>query len=230
MLLLALVGFVSLFWSHCAFAQAVSPVIVEYKVKAEGRFALTNRTLVPMAVVLEPQSFSITPDGKGVFRPLDANIHVKLSTMSFRLDPGQTYYVFYKAEADKLPAWFTVYSVFSSLQHTSGLDVRIMLPHTVYIYPKKPLTKQQVQVKQAIWLEKSKRIVCELENNGPDLERVKEVRITPGGESATAAGFPLLPGGHRHLEVLWNEKEPPQTLLVRFEHFTLKQSLSAGDQ
>lgn len=150
--------------------------------------------------------------------------------MSFRLDPGQTYYVFYKAKADKLPAWFTVYSIFSSLQHSSGLDVRIMLPHTVYLYPKKPLTKQQIEVKQAAWFEKSKRIVCELENNGPDLERVQEVRVTPGGESATAAGFPLLPGGHRHIEVSWNEKEPPQTLLIRFEHFTLKQSLSAGDQ
>jgi hypothetical protein len=219
----------SLLWSS-AFAQSVQPVISEYKVKASGKFALTNNTLTPMAVVLEPKSFSITPDGNGVYRPLDPDIHVELSAMSFRLDPKQTYYVFYKARADKLPAWFTVYSVFSSLQHSSGLDVRILLPHTVYLYPKTPLREREVHVSQAAYLVKSKKIVCDLQNDGVDLGRVQEVRVTSGHESATAAGFPLLPGGQRHVEVSWNGQEPPQVLLLRFEHFTLKQSLSTSDE
>lgn len=222
-----------LLWCSVGIAQTVSPVIVEYKVKAEGRFALTNNTLTPMAVVLEPKSFRITPDGDGVYRPLDSDIHLQLSTMSFRLDPGQTYYVFYKAKADKLPAWFTIYSVFSSLHHKSGLNVRILLPYTVYIYPKKPLEngKDEVHVKQAVYLTQSKKIICDLENNGPDIERVQEVRIMSSGhESETAAGFPLLPGGRRHFEVSWKKKEPPQTLVFQFEHFTLKQPLSTGDQ
>jgi hypothetical protein len=120
-----------------AIAQTVEPVISEYGVNADGKFALTNGTLIPMVVVLEPKSFSITPDGQGVFRPLDHDIHVDLSAMSARLEPGQTYYVFYKAYADRLPAWFTVYSTFSSLQHGPSMDVRIMLPHTVYLYQKK---------------------------------------------------------------------------------------------
>jgi hypothetical protein len=150
--------------------------------------------------------------------------------MSFRLDPKQTYYVFYKASADKLPAWFTVYSVFSSLQHSSGLDVRILLPHTVYLYPKTPLREREVHVSQAAYLVKSKKIVCDLQNDGVDLGRVQEVRVTSGHESATAAGFPLLPGGRRHVEVSWNGQEPPQVLLLRFEHFTLKQSLSTSDE
>jgi hypothetical protein len=208
----------------------VQPVIQEYKVKAEGKFALTNNTLTPMAVVLEPKSFSITPDGNGVYRPLDPGIHVELSTMSFRIEPKQTYYVFYKARADKLPAWFTVYSVFSSLQHGSGLDVRILLPHTVYLYPKKPLQEREVHVSQAAYLAKSKKIVCDLQNDGVDLGRVQEVRVTSGRESATAAGFPLLPGGRRHVEVSWTGKEEPQILLLRFEHFTLKQPLSTSNE
>jgi len=212
-----------------ALAQTVQPVIVEYKVKASGKFALTNNTLTPMAVVLEPKSFSITPDGNGVYRPLDPDIHVQLSAMSFRLEPKQTYYVFYKAMADKLPAWFTVYSVFSTLRHSSGLDVRILLPHTVYIYPKKPLQENEVHVSQAAYLVTSKRIVCDLQNGGADLGRVQEVRATSGHESATAAGFPLLPGSLRHVEVSWNGKEPPQMLLIRFEHFTLKQPLNTGN-
>jgi hypothetical protein len=52
-------------------AQTITPVIMEYTGKAGGRFELTNDTLTPMAVVLEPRSFSIGPDGKGLFRALD---------------------------------------------------------------------------------------------------------------------------------------------------------------
>ncbi len=215
----------------CAFAQTVAPVIVEYKGKAEGRISLVNNTTLPMAVVLEPQSFSITPEGKGIYRPLDPDIHVKLSAMSFRIDPGQTYYVFYSATADKLPAWFTVYSVFSSAQHRPGLDVRILLPHTVYIYPKKSKAKENVQLTRAVYVAKSGKIICDLENNSPDLARVQEVHVTGADRlSASAAGFPLLPGGRRHLEVDWNESQPPQAIVLKLEHSTIKQDISTSGQ
>jgi hypothetical protein len=223
-------GLALLFCGCCAYAQTVSPVIVEYKVKASGRIALTNNTLVPLAVVVEPKSFSITADGNGVYRPLDPDIHLKLSAMSFRIDPGQTYYVFYSAKADKLPAWFTIYSVFSSEHHTSGLDVRILLPHTVYLYPKKQISKDEIAVDQAAWNAASSKLVCDIENRGPDLERVQEVRIEAGPHSETAPGFPLLPGGKRHLELSWSEKEPPQTIRFQLEHSTLQQAVSSGGQ
>ena len=208
-------------------AQTVSPVIVEYKVKADGRFALTNNTLTPMAVTLEPRSFSITPDGNGVYRPLDTGIHVQLSAMSARIDPGQTYYVFYKAKADTLPAWFTIYTTFSSLKRTGSLDVRILLPHTVYIYPKKQQSKDVVQVKEAAYAAASGKIVCDLENVSSDLERVQEVRVTSKSGSTTAAGFPMLPGGQRHLEVPWHEAEAPTEIQFRMEHSTLNLALTA---
>jgi hypothetical protein len=214
----------------CGWAQTVSPVIVEYKAKAEGRISLVNNTLVPLAVVLEPKSFSITPDGNGVYRDLDPEIHLKLSSMSFRIDPGQTYYVFYSATADKLPAWFTVYAVFSKLQHAQGLDVRILLPHTVYIYPKKPLSKtSQVAFKNAVEYGGGK-VVFDLTNSGPDLTRVREVKITSGSKSVASAGFPLLPGEERHVEVKWTEAEPPETLELDFDHATMKQPIHAGGQ
>jgi hypothetical protein len=209
-----------------AIAQTVEPVISEYGVNADGKFALTNGTLTPLVVVLEPKSFSITPDGQGVFRPLDHDIHVDLSAMSARLEPGQTYYVFYKAYADRLPAWFTVYSTFSSLQHGPSMDVRIMLPHTVYLYQKKRLAKEEINIASATWEPGAKKIVCDVENRGFSLVRVQEVSITGPHTSESTAGFPLLPAGRRHLELSWDEKQPPETLQLRFERFTLKQSLA----
>jgi hypothetical protein len=221
-------GLVLLLCGCCASAQTVSPVIVEYKVKASGRIALTNNTLLPMAVVLQPKSFSINPDGNGVYVPLDPAINLKLSSMSFRIDPGQTYYVFYSAKADKLPAWFTIYSIFSSLHHTSGLDVRILLPHTVYLYPKKQFGKNEIVVDQVAWNAASGKLICDIENRGPDLDRVQQVRIEAGAQSETAAGFPLLPGGKRHLELTWSEKEPPQNVRFQLEHSMVQQAVSSG--
>ena len=210
------------------FAQTVQPVISEYQVKADGKFALTNGTLTPMVVVLEPKSFSITPDGHGIFRSLDQYIHVELSAMSARLEPGQTYYIFYKAHADQLPAWFTVYSTFSSEQHHPGLDVRIMLPHTVYLYQKHPLNKEEINIPTATWQAASKTIVCDVENHGTSLARVQEVRMSGPHASESSGGFPLLPLGRRHLELSWDEKQPPDSLEFRFEHFTLKVPIVPG--
>jgi hypothetical protein len=214
----------------CTYAQIVSPLIEEYKGKAEGRIALTNNSLVSMAVVLEPRSFSINPDGTGVYRPLDPGIKVELSSMSFRINPGQTHYVFYKAKAKRLPSWFTIYSTFSAVGQKSGLDVRILLPHTVYIYPKKPKSKDDiVEVKQAAYLRKMGKIVCDLANNTVDLERVEEVRVVSDSRSITSPGFPLLPGTRRRLELDWKETDPPRNLVLHMDRSTIKLKLSTAD-
>lgn len=212
-------------------AQAVSPLIQEYKGKAEGMIALTNNSTAPMAVVLEPRSFTTTPDGNGVYRPLDPRIHLQLSSMSSRIDPGQTYYVFYKAKAATLPAWFTIFSTFSSVGHRSDVDIRIVLPHTVYIYPNKSHSKDDlVEVKQAEFFRETGKIVCEIANDTADLERVEEMRVVSNSSSITSPGFPLLPGTKRHVEVDWKQKDLPRNLVLRMDRSTVKLQLSEDDQ
>ncbi len=219
-----------LFQGTIAPAQTVQPVIVEYTGKAAGRFQVTNTSLAPMAVVLEPKSFSIGPDGKGKFRPLDPTIHVDLSTMSFRLEPQQSYYIFYKAHADTLPAWFTVYAVFSPVAKEDGLKLRIMLPHTVYLYQKKPVAKDAIRIQQAVYRASTNTVVCDLLNPSSSLVRVQEVHVVGGKESVQADGFPLLPGSPRHLEITWKQPDPPSYLLLRFPHFVLKEPLNVTNE
>ena len=216
-----------LLFSTSLLAQSIQPVIVEYTGKADGKVALTNNSLSPMVVVLEPKSFSITPEGKGIFRTLDSDIHVELSSMSVRLQPKQTYYVFYKATADKLPAWFTLYATFSSPQHTNGLDVRMMLPHTVYLYQKQPIAENDVQVKDLSYNPEMRRLTCEIENDSTALARVQNVRATGDGASGDASGFPLLPGASRHIEMSWKDSLPPKEIVFRFKRFSLKRSVPA---
>jgi hypothetical protein len=219
------------FWPGATmFAQTIQPVISEYTVKADGRFDLTNDTLTPVAVVLEPKSFSIGLDGKGTFRPLDPSIHVELSTMSVRLEPHQTYYVFYKAHANTLPAWFTVYAVFSPIQKGDGVKVRIMLPHTVYLYQKKTIAKEAIDVQNVAYLTGRDTIVCDLDNLSPSLVRVQEVSVAGGKAPVLANGFPLLPHSPRHLEIPWKQASPPSYVVLHFPHFDVKEPVSVKDQ
>jgi hypothetical protein len=207
-------------------AQTVQPTIMEYGTKADGRFAVTNNTNDPMTVVIEPKSFSIAPDGRGTFRALDRGIKVELSTMSVKLQPMQTYWVFYKASAEKYPAWFTVYSSFTGIHRGAALQVRFMLPHTVYLYQKEALAQGSVEVTKVKYLVQQKKLVVDLENKGTALGRVQEVQLSgPRGDPAVMAGFPLLPGLHRHLEIPWENDAPPTNLRIRFDHFTLRPAL-----
>lgn len=211
------------------FGQTVQPVITEYKGTADGRLLLTNNTLKPMVVVLEPKSFSIDQNGKGQFRHLDPGINVQMSSTSVKLQPKQSYYVFYKASAETLPSWFTIYAAFTAVEHSSGVDLRILLPHTVYLYQKEPIPQSDVHVMDAVYSLKTKRLVCDLENGGVSLARVQEVQAK-GNRTATGfAGFPLLPGGKRRIEMEWPEKTPPSEITLRFEHFTIKQPVTTGD-
>src|SRR5258708_28144372 len=76
-------------------AQTVRPVINELGNPAKGRVEYVNDSLTPLNVVLEAKSFTVSETGEIAYRPLDANIHLKRSATSFRIQPQQTYYVFY---------------------------------------------------------------------------------------------------------------------------------------
>jgi hypothetical protein len=208
-------------------AQTISPVIVEATGKVSGKVELTNDTLNPMAVVLEAKSFDIGPDGRGIFRPLDAVIRLQLSSTSFILQPKESYYIFYKASSEKLPTWFTVYAVFESIQKSPGLKVRIMLPHTVYLYQKRAPSRDAIQVKQAVYDKQRDKVVCDIQNTSGSLIRAQALHVVGNKADVVSGGFPLLPNSPRHLEIDWKQKGAPDYLLLHFPHFDVKEPLSA---
>ena len=208
-----------------ALAQTVSPLIVEATGKTSGKIELSNNTLVPMAVVMQPKSFDIDEEGVGVYRPLDAGIHLKLSATSFLLQPQESQYVFYKVGADKLPVWFTVYATFESVQKNPGLKVRIMLPHTVYLYQKGAIGKEAIHVRESVYDRQHRKIICEIENVSQSLIRVQAAQASGDKALVTIGGFPLLPNRPRHIEVEWKQRVPPESLLLRFPHFVVKEPI-----
>jgi hypothetical protein len=127
-------------------AQTVRPLIDENIVKAPGKKAsgkieYYNDSLQPLDVTLEARSFTVSDTGTISYRPLDGDIHLKLSEMSFRIPPRQSHYVFYRAWSDKLPAWCVLYAAFSGFHQRTpeGFMIQVQLPHTIYLLPKQRL-------------------------------------------------------------------------------------------
>ncbi len=225
---LILAGVLSAVGTFRAGAQTVQPLIAEYTEHGEGSFEVSNTGLAAAMVVLEPKSFSIRPDGVAEFRPLDSSIHLQLSSTSFRLEPRQTARVFYKATADAAPAWFSVYASFSPAKAAKGLSVRVMLPHTVYLYQKRPLSKEAVEVKEAWFDPAAHKVECRITNESGMAGRAQSVELTGVRSSASAGGFPLLPHSERALSLDWSAPEPPRTVAIEFDRFSLQFPVEAA--
>ena len=205
-----------------AVAQSISPVIAEYKEKASGSFTVTNDTGVAMAVILEPKSFSIDEAGKGSFRQLDSKIHLEMSQNSLRLEPRETATVFYKVTVDVAPQWLTVYAVFSPLHMGPGLNVKIMLPHTVYVYQKDDLQREAIKVEAVSYDAAKHRVECVVTNESGRAGRATGALVEGEHTSADGPGFPLLPHQPRKLSIEWTSDKLPKTVEIDFARFTVK--------
>lgn len=204
-------------------AQSVSPPLAEYKGRARSSFQLRNGSIYPLTAVLEVKGFDITEQGEVIDVPFDTSrVHLKLSAMSFRIPARGTYTVFYEATADSLPAWFNILSAMNGLRSVTGLTVRILLPHVVYLNQKRSLRREEVMVRRFEYDAGARKSRVLLENIGPNLGRVLDLTVANDGSgSPPSGGLPLLPGHRRWVEVPWEAEQPPDRVHVRFTGFTI---------
>jgi hypothetical protein len=209
-------------------AQTVSPPIAEHQERARSSFQLSNESIFPLTVVLEVRGFSVTEQGEVVDTPFDSTrVQVKLSAMSFRIPPRGRYTVFYEARADSLPAWFNILSAISGARTDNGLNVRILLPHVVYLNQKLPLRKEEVAVRSLVLDSARNRARIQLQNTGPNLGRVLQVSAAHGKTtSPPGPAFPLFPGMIRWTEVDWPADSLPDRVIVKFARFAIDTALA----
>jgi hypothetical protein len=212
-----------------ASAQTVRPVIAELGNPAKGRIEYYNDSLTPLSVVLQAQSFTVSETGAMSYRPLDPNIRLRLSATSFRLMPQQSYYVFYEAEAQTAPAWFVVYAAFSGFPFRTqqGMTIRLELPHTVYLLPKRSVEKSDVLVERLEFSPSDKKLILEVQNTGENFGRVQQTFVTFGKKRAEAPGFPMFPHSKRVLEIPLEQDAEPGGIVLQFRDFKIEESLRA---
>lgn len=211
-----------------ACAQTVRPLIDELGNPGKGRIEYVNDSMTPLNVVLQAKSFTVSETGAISYRPLDANIHLKLSTTSFRIQPQQTFYVFYEASADASPAWFVVYALFSGFpfRTSQGMNVQLQLPHTVYLLPKETLNKAEVQISRAEFDATRKQMQFVVENTGDHFGRILQTQFTYARRKEEAPGFPIFPHSRRIMDVPLEASEPPDGMILQFDSFKVEQKLS----
>ena len=212
-------------------AQTVRPLINELGNPAKGRVEYVNDALTPLNVVLEAKSFTVSETGEISYRPLDPDIHLKLSTTSFRIQPQQTYYVFYEATSAKSPSWFVIYAAFSGFpfRTAQGMNVRLELPHTVYLLPKATIERADVIISRAELNPAENKAVVEVENQSDNFGRVFETQLVSEKKKQEAPGFPVFPRSKRILEIPLEQKAEgenvPIEVALHFQKFKLEQKL-----
>jgi hypothetical protein len=109
----------------------------------------------------------------------------------------------------------------------NGLNVRILLPHVVYLNQKQPLRKEEVAIRRLELDPGAKKVRVQLENLGPHLGRVYQLTVGLGNKtSQPGGGFPLMPRSRRWAEVEWDNAAAPSHLNLRFARFTIDTVLS----
>jgi hypothetical protein len=209
-------------------AQTVRPLIAELGNASKGRVEYVNDSVTPLNVVLMPKSFTVSETGEISYRALDPNIHLKLSTTSFRVQPQQSYFVFYEATSDTVPAWFVIYAAFSgfAFRTQQGMNVRLELPHTVYLLPKQSLGSSEVHVTRAEYRPDAQAVLVEVENRGDYFGRVQQTFLASDRKKQEAPGFPLFPHSRRRIEVPLNGLEHPDRVILEFEKFKVEEKLA----
>jgi hypothetical protein len=224
-------GIITLAISAVAVGQTVRPVISELGNPAKGRVEYVNDGVTPLNVVLEAKSFTVSEQGEINYRPLDPDIHLKLSATSFRIQPKQTFYVFYEASAAPDPTWFVIYASFSGFpfRTAQGMNVRLQLPHTVYLLPKQKTEKADIRVVRAELDEAHNKVLLEVENTGRNFGRVLQTQLANGRKKQDAPGFPLFPHSRRILELPLDSKAErdsiPTELSLQFDDFKVEGKL-----
>lgn len=216
-------------------AQTVRPLIDENVVKAagkkaSGRIEYYNDSLQPLNVTLEARSFTVSASGAISYRPLDSDIHLNLSEMSFRIPPRQSHYVFYRAWSDKLPAWCVLYAAFSGFRQRTpeGFMIQVQLPHTIYLLPRQRLKKGELSIVRAQYVPQTKKVVVRVANSGEAFGRVLQADVQGSRTKASQGGFPLFPKSERQVEIPWPSAALPSKVVLRFDRFTMEAAVQGA--
>jgi hypothetical protein len=219
------------FWLAMAFAhaQTLSPPIAEYRAKANGVLELRNDGDTPLAAILELRGFAVNENLDLRFGPIDPAIQVELGASSFVIPPHQTHYVFYKASAKNLPAWFIINNTLTQAKPVDkGVRINFVLPHLVYVYQKEKLRRVDILVR-ALPSDEAGEYLLEIENTSPKLGRIKSIQAKGFSHEAEHGGFPLFPRETRRILVKAGEASRQSHFQIQFEDgFRLDEKLQSA--
>lgn len=116
-------------------AQRISPPISECSHKCNGSFTVANPGLTPFVSTITYANFEPTVNGKGRALPLTAV--VRIDSTSARVSPRGEHTFSYSIQCEVLPCAVRFMASQVTGRTTDGLQVKISIPHVVYICDRK---------------------------------------------------------------------------------------------
>jgi hypothetical protein len=164
-------------------AQGIAPPVAEYRgSNANGMFEIQNTTDAAMAVTLETRSFVVDDHGIVHYSDLAKDVHIRMGASSFTLGSHDTRMVFYKASFPTSPVSFSIIATMTRAEQQTGMRIKFVFPHMIYVYQKEKLTRTEVSL-ELINGELS------IHNISQKLGRVLEVTAS----KQELGGFPIYP-------------------------------------
>jgi hypothetical protein len=130
-------------------AQTVTPTIVECGRKCSGQFSITNQSVQPLIVTLDPFSSALEPSGRTINTPLGQGV-IQLDAMSARVSPRGKHEFGYKLHCLELPCIVTVYSSMVVGRTLAGIEVKVFLPHVIYQCERAKDCRKNVRLKAGL--------------------------------------------------------------------------------
>lgn len=179
-----------------AAAQTISPPVAEFRGKVSGMYELRNDSDQAMAAILEVAGFNVNEAGVLTYTSLEPGVRVELGSQSFLIPPHQSHMVFYKAVSERPNTWFAILNTLTEAKPgKGGMRINLILPHVVYLYQKRKLSRSDLQVTVAH--AKGGAYALRVENRSEKLARVQRVEFRGVAEAGRIPPFPLFPGKAR---------------------------------
>ena len=119
-----------LIFAVAAWGQTVTTPILEFGPKVHSSYTLTNNSIKPMRVKIEPLGI-LFHSGAVTSLPIEQVAAVQIKTMEFTIGPRQTYIVEFKAKCLQTPCVMQLNNVFSD-QRPDGMNVLLRVPTIIY--------------------------------------------------------------------------------------------------
>lgn len=128
-----LIGALFLCCVAMAHGQTISPVVSECGRKCSGEFSIKNNSVQPLAVTLQPYSFTLdAKTGHSIFRPLDSSVDLRLDEMAARVGPKAEHSFGYRIRCNQTPCLVTIMATMTIGHTVDGIGVRVQLPTVLY--------------------------------------------------------------------------------------------------
>ena len=106
------------------------------------------------------------------------------------------------------------------------MNIQILLPHTVYMLPKKDAQKKDLKIASASFDKTSHMVSLDLASESDSFARVLVTEVHSGKKKMEAPGFPIYPHKHRRLDVDWKDDEAPDAAVFVLKDFKIEVPIS----